>query len=148
MGVVDVIGFLAAVISFVLFIPQAQRVWKYRKHPSWLKAVSIWTQLFVLMNASLCGVYAVITGSFWVGAPGLVNAPLAIIVLILVIRARSVESRTVDNCLLCMNDVTHKIIYIEGDRRGEVVSCSSESFHVGLVVRDEDDVEKVLSMFI
>ncbi|WP_314503688.1 hypothetical protein [uncultured Microbacterium sp.] len=46
------------------------------------------SQLLLLMNACLWGAYAVGTGSLWVGAPGLVNGPLAIVTIVLLRHAR------------------------------------------------------------
>lgn len=84
----EALGFSASVIAFVLFVPQALRVWKVRADPAALSGVSLGTQFFLLSNAVLWAFYAVETQAFWVGAPGLVNAPLAICVIILVTRAR------------------------------------------------------------
>lgn len=85
---INVIGFLASCISFILWMPQAAIVWKSRKNPVALSGVSVATQFLVLTNASLWGLYAVLTTSFWVGAPGIINAPLAIMTIALVMRAR------------------------------------------------------------
>lgn len=82
------VGFLASAVSFVLWWPQAARVWRHRHDRGQLGGVSISTQVLLLVNASLWGVYAVFTGSFWVGAPGLVNAPLALLTIALLRRSR------------------------------------------------------------
>ena len=83
------IGFLAAVISFVMFVPQARLTWQARGNPEALKAVSLGTQWFILCNATLWGFYAVLTSAFWTGAPGLVNFPLAVFTIVAVRRARA-----------------------------------------------------------
>src|SRR4051794_25297760 len=75
-------------MSFVLWWPQAALVWRCREHSEELKGVSISSQLLLLANACLWGAYAVGTGSLWVGAPGLVNGPLAIVTIVLLKRAR------------------------------------------------------------
>ena len=57
--------------------------------------MSISSQVLLLTNASLWGAYAVVTGSLWVGAPGLVNAPVAILTIVILRRARRAQlSRT------------------------------------------------------
>lgn len=84
----DLIGFLSAVISFVLFLPQASLTWTNRGNPEALRSVSAGTQYLILCNAILWGVYAMLTEAFWVGAPGLVNAPLAVVTLVLLHRSR------------------------------------------------------------
>ncbi|WP_421732711.1 hypothetical protein [Cellulomonas sp.] len=85
---VELVGFVASVLSLVLWWPQAVRVWRLRHDGSGLGGVSIPTQVLLLANAALWAVYAVLTGSFWVGAPGLVNAPLALSTIVLVRRSR------------------------------------------------------------
>ena len=94
-GHIEILGFAAAVVSFVLWWPQAVRVWQCRRSVEHLSGVSISSQVLLLTNASLWGAYAVVTGSLWVGAPGLVNAPLAIVTIVILHRARRSQlSRT------------------------------------------------------
>lgn len=78
-----------ALISFVLWLPQARLIWKNRKNAEALQGVSRGTQLLVLVNATGWGLYAYLTEAFWVGAPGLINGPLAVYTLIILQRARS-----------------------------------------------------------
>jgi uncharacterized protein with PQ loop repeat len=85
---IELVGFIASVMSFVLWWPQAALVWRCRARGEQLTGVSTSSQLLLLINACLWGVYAVGTGSLWVGAPGLVNGPLAIITIVLLRRAR------------------------------------------------------------
>src|SRR6476620_9462467 len=84
----ELLGFIASLISFVLWWPQAARVWRCRRRAEQLTGVSTSSQFLLLMNACLWGAYAVGTGSLWVGAPGLVNGPLAIITIVLLRHAR------------------------------------------------------------
>lgn len=42
----------------------------------------------LLVNATGWALYGVLTGAFWVGAPGIVNGPLAILSIVLVLRSR------------------------------------------------------------
>jgi len=87
-GYIELLGFTASVMSFVLWWPQAALVWRCRKRGEQLRGVSTSSQLLLLTNACLWGAYAVGTGSLWVGAPGLVNGPLAIITIVLLRQAR------------------------------------------------------------
>lgn len=85
---IEVLGFAASVVSFVLWWPQAVRVWQCRRSVEHLSGVSISSQVLLLTNATLWGAYAIVTGSLWVGAPGMVNAPLAILTIVVLQRAR------------------------------------------------------------
>lgn len=95
---IDIIGFSAAIVSFVIFLPQALSTWKNRNDYSVLKVISPWTQYMILINATLWGVYAVITNAFWVGAPGLINAPLALLTIYFLSRTEPVIA---ERCLTC-----------------------------------------------
>lgn len=88
----EAVGFLASAVSFVLWWPQAARVWRHRDDGGRLGGVSIGSQVLLVLNAALWGGYAVATGSFWVGAPGLVNAPLALGTIVLLRRSRRVSA--------------------------------------------------------
>jgi uncharacterized protein with PQ loop repeat len=92
--VIELVGFLASAVSLVLWWPQAARVWRFRHAPDGLGGVSIPTQALLLANAALWAVYALLTGSFWVGAPGLVNAPLALGTIALVRRSRGPQAHS------------------------------------------------------
>ena len=81
-------GLIASLVSFVLWWPQAALVWRCRRHGEQLRGVSTSSQLLLLVNACLWGAYAVGTGSLWVGVPGLVNGPLAIVTIVLLKHAR------------------------------------------------------------
>jgi uncharacterized protein with PQ loop repeat len=94
---VEVVGLLASLVSLVLWWPQAARVWRFRHEAGRLGGVSIPTQVLLLANAALWAAYALLTGSFWVGAPGLVNAPLAVLTLAVLHRSRG--PRTVSESL-------------------------------------------------
>ena len=88
-GYIEIVGFVASLMSFVLWWPQAALVWRCRRRCEELRGVSTSSQLLLLMNACLWGAYAVGTGSLWVGAPGLVNGPLAIVTIVLLRHARA-----------------------------------------------------------
>lgn len=88
MGLVDTLGLLATVVSFVLWWPQAHRVWSARHDPSALAGLSMRTQGLLLAASALWVAYAVATRSPWVGAPSLVNAPVAVGTMLVLARAR------------------------------------------------------------
>lgn len=136
---IDAIGFAASVISFVLFLPQAQRTWQMRKNPQALRGVSLGTQWFVLCNATLWGVYAVITSAFWVGAPGIVNAPLAIAQLVLVSRARRVIAAE-DACSACQSGDAHEVFVTAPPGWGSVMPCSPLTRKNGVLVFTKQDI--------
>jgi len=80
-------GLAGSIVSLVLWWPQALLVWRCRREPDRLRAVSVPSQVLLLVNALLWAVYAVATQSLWVGAPGLVNAPLAVVTIVVLRRA-------------------------------------------------------------
>lgn len=86
--ITQVIGATMSVISFVLWLPQARLVWTNRHDAAALSGVSVGTQVLVLVNAIGWAVYGLLTGAIWVGAPGIVNAPLSIATIYLVLRSR------------------------------------------------------------
>lgn len=88
MAPAHLIGIAGAAISFLIFVPQARLVWANRARPDRLAGISILGQILIITNAALWGLYAAATGAFWSGAPGIVNAPLAIVVIVLVVRSR------------------------------------------------------------
>lgn len=84
----NIIGFLGSFTSFVLWLPQARIVWKIRNDRVALGAVSLATQFIVVVNSILWLLYAIIADSFWVGAPGMLSAPLAIMTIVIITKAR------------------------------------------------------------
>lgn len=84
----DLVGMAASITAFVLWLPQAQLAWRQRNDDRALSGLSLGTLWMVLLNATLWAVYAVWTDALWVGAPGLINAPLAIWMIFLVSGAR------------------------------------------------------------
>lgn len=93
----NLLGFVAASISFVMWLPQARATWRHRHNPVELAAISLGTQFLVLVNATVWAIYAVLTEAYWSGAPGLVNLPLALLNIYLVLSARR-HARTVCGC--------------------------------------------------
>ena len=92
-GYIEMLGFTASLFSFVLWWPQAARVWRCRRRGESLGGVSLASQVLLLLNATLWGAYAVLTESLWVGAAGLVNAPLAVGTIFVLARARRARPR-------------------------------------------------------
>ena len=88
MNVAEVVGFLGSAVSFVLWLPQAGLAWRNRHDRRALAGLSLGTFILVLCNAALWAAYAVLTKAWWVGVPGLVNAPLALMMIVLVLQAR------------------------------------------------------------
>lgn len=87
----DIIGAIATVISFILYIPSGITVWKNRSNPRALQGVSIATNTMILINTVLWGAYAVLTNQIFVGLSGLVSGPLALATIVLVLRSRKME---------------------------------------------------------
>jgi uncharacterized protein with PQ loop repeat len=92
-GYIETLGFTASVVSFVLWWPQAVRVWRCRRRGDSLDGVSLSSQVLLLLNATLWGAYGLVTESLWVGAPGLINAPLAVVTIVVLHRARRSRQR-------------------------------------------------------
>lgn len=136
--IIEAIGFLASAISFTIFLPQALRTWRVRNDPIALAGISTGTQLLILANATLWGVYAVLTGAFWVGAPGLLNAPLAAFTIFLIYRSRGSAVAVVpEGCKLCIDDIKHEIFITAPPGWGSVMPCSEATRPHGVVVMDE-----------
>lgn len=104
------VGFVASVISFVMFWPQGWRTWSQRRSPQFLIGISVGTYLLLCANAVTWGVYAFMTGAYWSGLPGLFNLPLAVLVIVLSIRARkSIDWKEPRPCQHCGALGDHRI---------------------------------------
>lgn len=134
----DALGLLASVISFVLFLPQAVSTWQHRRDPRAMAALSIWTQLLIICNATTWFAYAALTSAFWVGAPGFVNLPLAIVTLSLILRAR--RKKPAPDCELCERGVEHNVFITAPPGRGDIAPCSPVTRQHGIVVIDRTAV--------
>ena len=86
----EYVGLLASAGSLTLWWPQAVRLWRRRHSPTALGGISITTQVVLLATESLWAAYALLTGSYWVGVPAMVNIPLALLAIRLLRRARRV----------------------------------------------------------
>jgi len=87
---VEYVGLLASAGSLTLWWPQAVRLWRRRHSPTALGGISITTQVVLLATESLWAAYALLTASYWVGVPAMVNIPLALLAIRLLRRARRV----------------------------------------------------------
>jgi uncharacterized protein with PQ loop repeat len=84
------IGMMASLTSFLLWLPQGARVWKHRHDPSRLGGIAMSTQVISLAGNLLWGVYAILIGSFWLGAPAVVNGPIALGTIVVLRRGAAV----------------------------------------------------------
>lgn len=142
--IVDVVGFLASVTAFVLFLPQAMLTWRRRHDAEALRGVALGTQLVLLVNAGLWGLYGVWTGAFWVAAPGLLNAPLAMMTIYLVLRSRRVALHpSAPACLLCAQAVWHRVFITAPPGWGSVMRCSQATRGHGVVVTNQGQLEEL-----
>ena len=88
----EVVGMLASLSSFVIWVPQGRRVWLARREPAQLAGIAVSTQAISLVGNMLWSLYAIGIGSFWLGAPGIVNIPiLTMTVVVLRRQARAVR---------------------------------------------------------
>jgi uncharacterized protein with PQ loop repeat len=85
---VEYVGLLASVGSLTLWWPQAVRLWRLRHDSAGLAGISITTQVVLLATESLWAAYALLTASYWVGVPAMVNIPLSLLAIRLLRRAR------------------------------------------------------------
>lgn len=87
-AVTEALGLLASLTSFVLWIPQGIRVWRARRDPAALTGIAVSTQAISLVGNVLWFVYALLIGSFWLGAPIVVNLPVLLLTIAVLVRAR------------------------------------------------------------
>lgn len=90
----SVIGVIASVLAFAVFIPQAARVWSARNDHHALLGVSITTNMFIINNSIVWFIYAWTVGEFFVGAAGIINLPLAGMIVAVIVRSRLIRRRT------------------------------------------------------
>ncbi|WNB85869.1 hypothetical protein [Cellulomonas sp. ATA003] len=82
----EVIGMMASLTSFLLWLPQGLRVWRHRHEPARLAGIAMSTQLISVAGNVLWTAYAVLLGSFWLGAPAIVNLPIAVATIVVLRR--------------------------------------------------------------
>lgn len=143
----EFVGFAASVTAFVLFWPQAVLTWKKRNDIHALSGISVWGHVLLLMNAILWGVYALLTESLWVGAPGLVNGPLALVTIFLILKARAGKAVSTVDCEHCDSGVEHQVFVTTPPGFASVVECSVHTRPNGVIVFNDDDVMSLRSRF-
>jgi uncharacterized protein with PQ loop repeat len=77
MDMVQMLAWCGAALSCVVSVPQAIHVLRADR----LDGISASTYLIVLSNAAVWAAWALFTGEFAAGVPGLVNGPAAILIL-------------------------------------------------------------------
>lgn len=94
----EVIGMMASLTSFLLWLPQGLRVWRHRHEPARLAGIAMSTQLISVAGNVLWTAYAVLLGSFWLGAPAIVNLPIAVATIVVLRRgAAASPARATDD---------------------------------------------------
>ena len=143
---------MASVISFVLWLPQASTVWSRRADTLAMAGVSLGTQFLVLANALIWGLYALETKAFWVGAPGLINAPLAIGIITLVLISRR-EALHVGSqldqgpgCPSCAEGLTHWTFVTAPAGWGSVMTCTGVIRRDRVPVHNDDEIKYMRSL--
>lgn len=139
----ETLGIVASVIAFVLWLPQAVKAWESRSDPHALAGVSLSTQVLVLANAVLWAGYGVETGALWVAAPGLVNAPLSLLVMGLIVRSRLVArgSARESACSYCDAGEWHRIFITAPPGWASVMPCSEATRPHGVVVTSDQQIQ-------
>lgn len=126
----NLLGLIASTISFVMWLPQARATWKHRNSPKELAGISLGTQFLVVVNATVWGIYAFITGAYWSGAPGAVNLPLALLTIVLIFRAKkmSKEAEALAGLTTCGCGETqeHLFFALSPFGQGEIRQCTGD----------------------
>jgi uncharacterized protein with PQ loop repeat len=76
-AVVEMLAWCGAALSCLLSVPQAIRV----LHAERLDGISAATYVIILSNAAVWAAWALLTGEYAAGIPGLINGPAAILIL-------------------------------------------------------------------
>ena len=92
--VTELLGMAASLTSFLLWIPQGRRVWRGRRDPEALTGIALSTQAISLTGNILWSLYAIGIGSFWLGAPAVVNVPILTMSVIVLRRHARARART------------------------------------------------------
>ncbi|WP_129338078.1 hypothetical protein [Cellulomonas endophytica] len=93
--VVEIAGLLASLTGFVGGLPHARNVWRNRHDPVKLSGISVTSQWINLSGQLFWATYALGIGSFWVGAPTVVNGPVALLTIVVMARSRRRAVRAV-----------------------------------------------------
>lgn len=132
------VGMIGTVLAFLLFLPQARHTWANRARPERLRGLSLVSQGCIIANALVWGLYAVLTDAFWTGAPGIINAPLAVCTILLLLRGRrSTLPRT--TCDACAAGIDHRVFITNPAGWGSIMSCTPTSRPHGVLIFSLDD---------
>ena len=82
---VEIIGFVAALITTSAFVPQVIKVWKSKSS----KGVSVSMYLVLLLGVSLWGVYGYLIDSMSIMIANTVTGFLQLIILVLILKNKS-----------------------------------------------------------
>ena len=79
---VEIIGFVAALLTTSAFVPQVIKVWKSKSS----KGVSVSMYLVLLLGVSLWGVYGYLIDSMSIMTANMVTGFLQLIILVLILK--------------------------------------------------------------
>lgn len=82
---VEIIGFVAALLTTSAFVPQVIKVWKSKSS----KGVSVSMYLVLLLGVSLWGVYGYLIDSMSIMIANTVTGFLQLIILVLILKNKS-----------------------------------------------------------
>lgn len=136
------VGACGTVLAFLLFLPQARRTWANRHRPERLEGISLLGQVCVIANATVWGLYAVLAEAFWTGAPGLINAPLAVCTLVILLRGRRQQTQNqAEQCPVCAAGIAHRVFVTSPPGWGSVMRCTPASRPAGVIVYSREEVQ-------
>lgn len=136
--ITTVVGACGTVLAFLLFLPQARRTWANRHRPDRLSGISVLGQVCVLANAAVWGLYAILADAFWTGAPGFINAPLALVTIVVLLRGRT-QKAAPTQCPACTAGIAHRIFVTSPPGWGSVMRCTPASRPEGVVIFCQDE---------
>ena len=82
---VEIIGFVAALLTTSAFVPQVIKVWKLNSS----KGVSVSMYLVLLLGVSLWGVYGYLIDSMSIMTANMVTGFLQLIILVLILKNKN-----------------------------------------------------------
>ena len=82
---VEIIGFVAALLTTSAFVPQVIKVWKSKSS----KGVSVSMYLVLLLGVSLWGVYGYLIDSMSIMIANMVTGFLQLIILVLILKNKN-----------------------------------------------------------
>jgi len=105
---IQVMGVCASIMSLMIWLPQAKRTWQNRNNAKEMSAISIQTQMLLIVNNIMWIVYGThIAGGFWIWAAAIVNIPVAVMTTYLILRSKGRVSAHLDAVLRKLNPMPH-----------------------------------------